>query len=145
MELHPAPGGETLLLGLLGSVVRATPEPLVSYPVCLENALPSLRNVQLGKPLGCPSLLSPPDVPAATQAFERGVMLWTDIRGPSGQPPAWRPAFRPSWRTTDAITRAWAYDDIWEAGRDPDRPSSATPPGPTVEVITKAGVPVPVA
>lgn len=127
IEVHPQPAGSTLLLGLLGSLVRATPEPLTRYPDCLAQALPSLRDVQLGKPLGCPSLAPLPDVPAATQAFERGVMLWTDIRGPNGQPPRLAPAVPPIFALTAVGTRAQSYADPWVAGQDPDRPA-ATPP-----------------
>jgi hypothetical protein len=129
MELHPQLPGSPLLLGLLGSAVRATPEPLTPYPACLEQALPSLRDVQIGKPLGCPALMPLPNVPASTQSFERGLMLWTDIRGPNGQPPRLAPAVPPIFALVGPGPEAQSYPDSWVAGQDPDRPA-VTPPGP---------------
>lgn len=129
MELHPALPGNPLLLGLLGSAVRAAPEPLGRYPECLDQALPSLRHVQIGKPLGCPALAPLPDVPAATQAFERGLMIWTDIRGSNGQPPRLAPNVPPILAITGAGPNVQDYPDTWVAGQDPDTPA-VTPPEP---------------
>ena len=65
MEIHPELPGSPILLGLLGREVLAQPTPATSYPDCLSQALPSLRDVDIGKPLGCPLLLPLPNVPAA--------------------------------------------------------------------------------
>jgi hypothetical protein len=129
MELHPDVPGSPLLLGLLGNAVRERPEPVLRYPECLDQALPNLRNVQIGKPLGCPSLMPLPDVPAATQTFERGLMLWTDIRGPSGVPPRLAPAVPPIFAIVGVDPNATGYQDTWVADQDRDTPA-ATPPAP---------------
>lgn len=128
MELHRDLPAAPLLLGLLGSVVRATPEPVVHYPDCLEQVLHNLRDVELGKPLGCPALAPLPDVPAATQAFERGTMIWTDIRGPNGQPPRLAPNVPPIFAIVGPNPDGYDYPDTWVAGQDPDTPP-VTPPG----------------
>jgi hypothetical protein len=125
MEIHADLPGSPILLGLLGRDVRALPEPLSRYPDCLRDALPQLRDVQIGKPLGCPSLAPVPEVPAATQAFERGVMLWTNIRNVPV------PRFKPGVPDIIAFIQPGptqqAFDDTWVAGQDPDTPPF-TPP-----------------
>ena len=75
MEIHPKLPGSPILLGLLGNEVLAQPTAVSRYPDCLNEALPGLRDVNIGKPLGCPMFSALPGVPASTQEFERGIMV----------------------------------------------------------------------
>jgi hypothetical protein len=122
MEVHPELPGSPVLLGLLGRGVRDNPEPLMRYPECLQNALPSLRDVNIGKPLGCPTLAPLAGVPASTQQFQRGIMLWTDTRN--------RPRLAPNVPAIFALINPGptmqSFDDTWAPG-EPDTPA-ATPP-----------------
>jgi hypothetical protein len=132
MELHPENAAPfDLLLGLLGREVLAREGAPVALPDCAQLLTPSLRaaytRVQLGHPLGCPTLAPSVDVPAATQAMERGHMIWY---GQAAGPPMLTldprifaviaPGAGLSFKT---------YDDTWVAGRDPDTPGG-TPPQP---------------
>ena len=126
MELHSGLPGSPILLGLLGRAVRDAPEPTLRYPDCLTNGLPSLRNVTIGKPIGCPTSAPLQGVPAATQTFEHGVMIWTDTRTIS------RPRFAPNVPAIFALINPGPamqpFDDMWSEGQ-PDTPSDP-PPGP---------------
>jgi hypothetical protein len=126
MEIHPELPNSPVLLGLLGRAVRDTPEPFSRYPQCLENALPSLRNVNIGKPLGCPTLAPLPGVPASTQQFERGVMIWTDTRNR----PRLAPNVPPIFALVTPGPTMQSFNDTWAPG-EPDTPS-ATPPSPAL-------------
>jgi len=124
MEIHPELPGSPILLGLLGNEVLAQPTAVSRYPDCLNEALPGLRDVNIGKPLGCPMFSALPGVPASTQEFERGIMIWTD----SGNVPR---RFKPGVPAIFALTtpgpELQTYDDTWTAGADPDTPP-VTPP-----------------
>ena len=124
MEIHPELPGSPILLGLLGREVLALPTPLVRYPDCLSQALPSLRDVNIGKPLGCPLLSPLPNVPAATQQLERGVMIWTDARNMPGR---FKPGVPDIFALITPGPELQTYEDTWTAGTDPDTPP-VTPP-----------------
>ena len=124
MEIHPELPGSPILLGLLGREVLAQPTSLVRYPDCLSQALPSLRDVQIGKPLGCPQFLALPGVPAATQQFERGIMIWNDSRTLPGR---FKPGVPAIFALITPGPQLQVYDDTWTAGTDPDTPP-VTPP-----------------
>ena len=140
MEIHHELPGNPVLLGLLGNEVLKTPEPRVSYPACLDQALPSLRpaleRLRLEQPLGCPSYITVPSGPlawqglaAASQSFERGLMIWRDrewLTSPRGQPYSVPPGI---WVITEPGPELRSYEDPWQEGLDPDTPA-ATPPFP---------------
>lgn len=132
MELHPENAPPyNLLLGLLGREVLTREGAPAALPDCAQQLTPALRaaytRVQLGRPLGCPTLAPGIDVPAATQAMERGHMIWY---GRAEGPPMLvlgprifaviAPGTGLSFKT---------YDDPWVAGQDPDTPGG-TPPQP---------------
>jgi len=134
MEYHPEYGGTPnfLLLGLLGrEVLRLEQDPLAGVPACAAQISPALKaiytRVQLGRPLGCPTLLPGNDLPASTTAMERGQMLWIDRQ--QGPPMLVQPArIFAIIASGDGISFR-AYSDTWVAGQDPDRPAG-TPPQP---------------
>lgn len=126
MEIHSELSGSPILLGLLGNEVRAMPAPLSIYPACLEQVVPALRDLAIGKPLGCPTLIPLTDLPASTQRFEHGLMLWTAIDSRRGR-------FTPGVSAIAAIIDAgrqlrW-YEDTWVEGSDPDTPAVSPPAG----------------
>jgi hypothetical protein len=129
MEIHPELPGRPILLGLLGQAVQSTPVPQQSYPDCLSQALPSLlpaiHQLHLGAPIGCPQGGSWSALPASTQQFERGDMLWLSER-------KWSPAIFGYPPTIFAFvnpgpTLGHYGSDSWVAGQDADTPA-ATPP-----------------
>lgn len=126
MEYHPENSfPNDVLLGLLGREVYRQEQ--AGVPECARNINPALLDVytrvNLGRPLGCPTLAPGNDVPASTQQFERGQMLWY---GQASGPPMLTLSPRifaliepgPTFRT---------YDDTWVEGQDPDTPDF-TPP-----------------
>ncbi len=84
MEIHPELPGSPILLGLLGSEVLNAPEQVMSYPDCLQQAppslLPAIAKLHLGEPIGCPAGASWVALPASTQQFQRGIMIWLSQR-----------------------------------------------------------------
>jgi hypothetical protein len=130
MEYHPENAGTpyAVLLGLLGREVLG-PGQGAAIPPCAENINPNLRavyaRVQLGRPLGCPTLVPGENVPAAIQTMERGQMIWY---GRAEGPPMLvlgprifaviAPNNTLSFRT---------YDDTWVEGQDPDVPAGSPP------------------
>jgi hypothetical protein len=128
MEIHPELAGTPILLGLLGSEVLRAPEPSTTYPDCLRQAppslLPAIAKLHLGAPIGCPSGATWVNLPAATQQFEHGEMIWlSERKAPQlfGYPPTIFALINPG------PTRGYYDSDTWVAGQDPDTPP-ATPP-----------------
>ncbi len=151
MELHPGLPASPILLGLLGVEVLAlqgtgrptitatpaprattTPTPSATVPPsgdCTDQILPALRSayerVRFREKLGCPMLAPRENIPAATQNFERGQMIWVDPTMPDPPPGGTRP------RTIFAIINPGpffkTYVDLWVAGVDPEQPD-VTPP-----------------
>jgi hypothetical protein len=128
MEIHPEQPGGPILLGLLGNQVQATPAPSVTYPDCLAQAPASLvaaiPKLHLGSPIGCPSGAKWVALPAATQQFERGMMIWLSERKTYPLLFSYGPTI---FALIDPGPRVALYDDTWQAGHDPDTPA-ATPP-----------------
>jgi hypothetical protein len=133
MEYHPENRFPyDVLLGLLGrEVLRLDQDPLAGVPACAAQISPALKavytRVQLGRPLGCPTLLPGNDLPASTIAMERGHMLWIDRqKGPLMlvQPARIFAIIAPGNSLSFRV-----YSDTWVAGQDPDRPAG-TPPQP---------------
>jgi hypothetical protein len=130
MEIHPELPGSPILLGLLGSQVLNAPEPAMSYPDCLQQAppslLPAIAKLRLGEPIGCPAGASWIALPASTQQFERGIMIWLSQRSTyplaHGYPPT-------IFALSDPGPAVRDYSDTWVDGQDPDTPAF-TPPGP---------------
>jgi hypothetical protein len=127
MEIHPELPGRPVLLGLLGSEVRATPEPLMAYPDCLgtlpERMRQTIAGLRLATPIGCPAGPAWTELPASTQQFERGSMIWLSERKNVLQwsyPPTILALSEPGPQVA-------SYGDTWQAGQDPDTPA-ATPP-----------------
>jgi hypothetical protein len=124
MEIHPELPGSPILLGLLGGEVLAQPTPITRYPDCLAEALPSLRYVNIGKPLGCPQFSALPGVRASTQQFERGIMIWIDS---SNLPGRFKPGVPDIFALITPGPQLQIYDDTWTADTDPNTPL-VTPP-----------------
>ncbi|GAB4201554.1 MAG: hypothetical protein OHK0022_23710 [Roseiflexaceae bacterium] len=128
MERHPELPGAPLLLGLLGRDVQALPEPSARYPDCLSQApaslLPAIQGLDLGAPIGCPAGGGWTNLPAATQQFERGQMIWlAERRSPVrllGYPPSIYTLIEPGPRPD-------FFTDTWVEGQDPDMPDAAPP------------------
>ena len=132
MELHPENAAPfNVLLGLLGREVLAREGSGATLPACAQQLTPSPRavyaRVQLGRPLGCPTLAPGVDVPAATQQMERGLMVWY---GRAAGPPMLTLDPRIFAVISPGVGYTFqTYDDTWVAGRDPDTPGG-TPPQP---------------
>ncbi len=128
MEIHPELPGSPILLGLLGNQVQATPPPSTSYPDCLTYAppslLPAIAKLHLGPPIGCPSGATWVALPAATQQFEHGTMIWLSER--TTYP---RMMGYPTTIITliDPGPKVAQYTDTWQAGQDPDTAPAAPP------------------
>lgn len=130
MEYHPENSYPyDVLLGLLGREVLDREQQASDLPTCAASINPNLRTVytrvQLGRPLGCPTLFPGNDVPAATQAMERGHMIWFgQVQGPPMLVLSPRifaiisPGSGLSFRT---------YGDTWVEGEDPDTPAGNPP------------------
>ena len=128
MELHPELPGGPILLGLLGQAVLEAPEPITSYPDCLRQAppslLPAIAKLHLGAPIGCPAGPAWANLPASTQAFERGSMIWLSERVAFPRLLGYPPTI---FTLTDAGPAIGPYTDTWAAGQDPDT-APASPP-----------------
>ncbi|HEU4327724.1 MAG TPA: hypothetical protein VFS21_31585 [Roseiflexaceae bacterium] len=127
MERHPELPGAPLLLGLLGREVHTRPEPLARYPECLSQVpaslLPAIGRLDIGSPVGCPRVAGWLGLPAATQQFERGQMLWLAERRfsrPYNYPPTIVTLVEPGPRPD-------TFSDTWVEGEDPDMPDAAPP------------------
>lgn len=133
MELHPNPerGTPDVLLGLLGRDVlayRQSQSPTV--PACAVHINPNLlavyTSVQLGYPVGCPTRFAGNDVPAATQAMERGHMIWFGWAEPAVD--AFSPSIFAIIAHDDGSELSFrTYPDTWVAGQDPDTPAGNPP------------------
>jgi len=121
MEIHAELPGRPILLGLLGRAVLETPEPTISYPDCLRHAppslLPAIEKLHLGAPIGCPAGASWTALPASTQAFERGSMIWLSERATFPRLMSYAPTIL---TLTDAGPAMGPFGDTWVAGQDPD-------------------------
>jgi hypothetical protein len=121
MELHPELPGSPILLGLLGRAVLEAPEPATSYPDCLRQAppslLPAIEKLRLGAPIGCPAGAAWVALPAATQQFERGVMLWLGERATYPRLLGYPPTI---FALTEPGPTVGMYTDTWVAGQDPE-------------------------
>jgi len=128
MEIHPEQPGSPILLGLLGNQVQATPAPSARYPDCLAQApsslLPAIAKLHLGSPIGCPSGATWVALPAATQQFEQGMMIWLSERKTYPQLFSYPPTI---FALINPGPKVAVYGDTWQASRDPDR-AAATPP-----------------
>jgi hypothetical protein len=128
MEIHPefANTPFEVLLGLLGRTVLER-EKSNPTPACFDQVLPVLRDVytrvNLGRPLGCPTLYPGMDVPGATQQMERGEMVWF---GRANGPPMLTLGPR-IFAITQPGPNFRTYDDRWVEGQDPEVPP-ITPP-----------------
>jgi hypothetical protein len=130
MEIHPELHGSPILLGLLGKDVLDAPEPTTSYPDCLQQApsrlLPAIEKLHLGAPIGCPAGAAWTNLPASTQAFERGSMIWLSERVAYPRLLGYPPTI---FTLTDAGPAIGPFTDMWVAGQDPDT-APASPPHP---------------
>jgi hypothetical protein len=147
MELHAELPGIPVLLGLLGTEVLnfttspqqpgATPGPTPGGPVpdCVRSLLDTgdsdrrrlldaYEQVTFREHLGCP-IVYLNDRPAATQAMERGLMLWVDV-GDARQVPA-SVATRLIYVFFNPMAEYQRYYDTWRAGRDPMMPDVDPP------------------
>jgi hypothetical protein len=121
MELHPELPGSPILLGLLGKAVLEAPEPTMTYPDCLQQAppslLPAIAKLRLGAPIGCPAGASWAALPASTQQFERGSMIWLSERVAFPRLLGYPPTI---FSLADPGPSVGMYSDTWVAGQDPD-------------------------
>lgn len=108
-----------------------TPTPTETpRPDCEERILSELSaaydRVRFKEDLGCPFRVPSENIPAATQNFEKGLMIWFD-RGSGDRPREF------TGRHILAILNEGPtfqkYLDTWEAGRDPESPDVNAPEG----------------
>src|SRR5215212_7057814 len=115
--------GSPILLGLLGKAVLEAPEPITSYPDCLQQAppslLPAIAKLHLGAPIGCPAGAAWANLPASTQAFERGSMIWLSERVAYPRLLGYPPTI---YTRSDSGTFLEPSTDTWVSGQDADTP-----------------------
>ena len=136
MELHSELPGSPVLLGLLGNEIGRIEASAsqAGYPGCLNTMSTAMRQayalLNIPEGLGCPLLYAPTDIPASTQRFETGEMIWINpvsISIPGGVLPPTVFAYHQS--VSARYPRFQIASDTWQAGIDPDTPNDVPPAG----------------